>query len=55
MSATILAPAVVVAQYALALAMALAAFRMVRGPRAQDVKTDGLPSSGARRVSKKEP
>ena len=36
MSAAILAPAVVLAQYALALAMALAAFRMVRGPRAQD-------------------
>jgi multicomponent K+:H+ antiporter subunit F len=36
MSATILAPAVVFAQFALALAMALAAFRMIRGPHAQD-------------------
>ena len=36
MSATILAPAVAIAQFALALAMALAAFRMIRGPRAQD-------------------
>lgn len=36
MSATILAAAVVIAQFALALAMALAAFRMIRGPRAQD-------------------
>lgn len=36
MSAAILAPTVVIAQFALALAMALAAFRMIRGPRAQD-------------------
>jgi multicomponent K+:H+ antiporter subunit F len=36
MSAAILAPAVVIAQFALALAMGLAAFRMIRGPRAQD-------------------
>ena len=36
MSAAILVPAVVSAQFALALAMVLAAFRMIRGPRAQD-------------------
>ena len=36
MSATILGAAITVAQLALALAMALAAFRMIRGPRAQD-------------------
>jgi multicomponent K+:H+ antiporter subunit F len=36
MSATILLGAIAVAQLALALAMILAAFRMIRGPRAQD-------------------
>ena len=36
MSATILTAAVTAAQFALALAMVLAAVRIVRGPRAQD-------------------
>jgi multicomponent K+:H+ antiporter subunit F len=36
MSATILGAAITAAQLALALAMALAAVRMIRGPRAQD-------------------
>jgi len=36
MSATILAAAIGFAQVALAIAMLLAAFRMIRGPRAQD-------------------
>lgn len=36
MSATILFWSLLTAQIALALAMAIAAFRMVRGPRAQD-------------------
>jgi len=36
MSATILTTATLVAQLALALAIALAAFRMIRGPRAHD-------------------
>ena len=36
MSATILTVAVTAAQIALALAMMLAAWRMIRGPRAQD-------------------
>lgn len=36
MSAAIIATAVTIAQLLLALAMALASFRMVRGPRAQD-------------------
>jgi multicomponent K+:H+ antiporter subunit F len=36
MSATILGAAIVFAQAALAVALALAAFRLIRGPRAQD-------------------
>ncbi len=36
MSATILTAAVMAAQLALAVAIALAAFRMIRGPRAHD-------------------
>ncbi len=36
MSATILAAAIVVAQICLALAMLCAAYRLIRGPRAQD-------------------
>ena len=36
MSATILATAIVVAQICLALAMLCAAYRLIRGPRAQD-------------------
>lgn len=36
MSATLLAWAIVLAQILLVLAMALAAYRMLRGPRAQD-------------------
>ena len=36
MSATILTTATLMAQLALALAIALAAFRMIRGPRAHD-------------------
>lgn len=36
MSATILALAIAFAQIALAIAMLLATFRMIRGPRAQD-------------------
>jgi multicomponent K+:H+ antiporter subunit F len=36
MSATILIGAITAAQLALAIAMLLAAFRMIRGPRAQD-------------------
>jgi multicomponent K+:H+ antiporter subunit F len=36
MSATILGLAIAIAQVALAIAMLLATFRMIRGPRAQD-------------------
>ncbi len=36
MSATLLGGAIVFAQFALTLAMALAVLRMIRGPRAQD-------------------
>ncbi len=36
MSATILSWSLLIAQIALGIAMAIAAFRMVRGPRAQD-------------------
>jgi multicomponent K+:H+ antiporter subunit F len=36
MSATILGLAIAIAQVALAIAMLLASFRMIRGPRAQD-------------------